>query len=647
MSTINSANIQVGQSNTSANNITLSTSAGGDLVVSKGVAGSLTEISRITNGGLMDAAKVGYLPAGTGAVATTVQSELRKSIHITDYCIADGVTNDTTAFGNLITQVVANGGGNIYLDGKTVYLAAGVVDFSALSNVTFIGPGGFAGPAIASGGVATLGIKVFGSLGSAYSQGAIAKGAKSFFASGNTFIAGQMVLLSNFPTDATDAYTSGGTDIFGNVVRNYANTSSGNLRQTRRKEILEVKAAGSTFTTSWGTTNYYSSATTQFQALTMPTNLTFNNVTFSNLLFYGWYANKIVFSNCNGSGASINMETCINCKVDFSNLDFKQTDARVDFFGASRSFQITGQYKNNNTPSDNGMVKATGCTDYIVDIVCMGGTGVTHGFQADTNFSNDYRGYTDLVNTNYRIKVAAKDMSGGSAVAITTDPYAVAYAGEVTNGIGTVEATSEDAGVSLNGCALVDVRGAIGFQDGSNNSIFLSGTTSCGIYATTKGGTYATGVCTNGRGGQVQQNTDVRGVWVLWPVSPKLAGSVTAGTNTYATAQGYYLRNGNNVRVKGYIACSAINSVAMAGNLVISNLPFTSFGGSGAYADATVGYYGGISFTGGAVQIGGYVSPSSTRIDLTQGGSGLAPSGIPVSGASATMQLMFGAEYQI
>ena len=73
MSTINSANVQVGQSVTPANNITLSTSAGGDLVINKGVFPSLTEISRIKNNGMQDAAKVEFTPSGADAVATTVQ----------------------------------------------------------------------------------------------------------------------------------------------------------------------------------------------------------------------------------------------------------------------------------------------------------------------------------------------------------------------------------------------------------------------------------------------------------------------------------------------------------------------------------------------------------------------------------------------
>jgi len=42
---------------------------------------------------------VGYLPAGTGAVATTVQTELRESVSVLDFgAVGNGITNDAAAF---------------------------------------------------------------------------------------------------------------------------------------------------------------------------------------------------------------------------------------------------------------------------------------------------------------------------------------------------------------------------------------------------------------------------------------------------------------------------------------------------------------------------------------------------------------------
>jgi hypothetical protein len=119
MSTLNALNIRVGQSSTPANNITVNTDTSGDLVFNKGAPGALTEITRIKNNG-----ELAYTPAGTGAVATTVQSKLRESVSVKDFgAVGDGSTDDSAAIQAAIDACV-------YTESKpynsTVYLPSGV-----------------------------------------------------------------------------------------------------------------------------------------------------------------------------------------------------------------------------------------------------------------------------------------------------------------------------------------------------------------------------------------------------------------------------------------------------------------------------------------------------------------------------------------
>jgi hypothetical protein len=133
MSTVKAVQHQVGNNATDSKNIVLTADVStGDLVISKGVYdGTLTEISRIMNAG----GGAQYVPAGTGAVATTVQTKLRESVSVLDFgAVGDGSTNDYAAIQTAINYWVANPVDLVFPSGKNFYVTTAIVaTFSANS----------------------------------------------------------------------------------------------------------------------------------------------------------------------------------------------------------------------------------------------------------------------------------------------------------------------------------------------------------------------------------------------------------------------------------------------------------------------------------------------------------------------------------
>jgi len=113
-----------------------------DLVVSK--IGYLTvTISAIELDDLMAPSgsnSVGYLPAGTGAVATTVQTKLRESVSVKDFgAVGDGTTDDTAAIQAALNAALAAGGGAVTLVRGLTYKVTSKI--SIPSNCGLLGDG--------------------------------------------------------------------------------------------------------------------------------------------------------------------------------------------------------------------------------------------------------------------------------------------------------------------------------------------------------------------------------------------------------------------------------------------------------------------------------------------------------------------------
>ena len=80
---------------------------------------------KATDIGEADSASVTYIPAGTGAVQTSVQSKLRETVSVKDFgAVGDGVTDDTAAL---------NAAANAIVSGQTLLIPAGTYIYNPTS----------------------------------------------------------------------------------------------------------------------------------------------------------------------------------------------------------------------------------------------------------------------------------------------------------------------------------------------------------------------------------------------------------------------------------------------------------------------------------------------------------------------------------
>ena len=125
-----------------------------------------------------------------------------------------------------------------------------------------------------------------------------------------------------------------------------------------------------------------------------------------------------------------------------------------------------------------------------------------------------------------------------------------------------------------------------------------------------------------------------------------LAGSSTAGTNTYS-AGGNVLhsrRDGNKVHCSGVLNVSG-NSVAMAGNLRITGLPYTAEN-IGMNFSVNVSWWTGFTFAGAYTQLSGTIDPATNFIALRKNGSAVTSALLPLTDmAGATCSIVFEATY--
>jgi hypothetical protein len=129
--------------------------------------------------------------------------------------------------------------------------------------------------------------------------------------------------------------------------------------------------------------------------------------------------------------------------------------------------------------------------------------------------------------------------------------------------------------------------------------------------------------------------------------TPTLIGSTTPGTQTYAAngQVGYRTRIGNKVDFNLRVHITA-KDAAMAGNVRIGGLPFTSKNTTNLFGSVSIGYINaGWTFAAGATQIGGIISPNTDYIDLYTFGSGVIGTAVPVASVTAPLVIILSGSY--
>lgn len=127
--------------------------------------------------------------------------------------------------------------------------------------------------------------------------------------------------------------------------------------------------------------------------------------------------------------------------------------------------------------------------------------------------------------------------------------------------------------------------------------------------------------------------------------TPVVAGSATAGANTYSVQVGTYQRRGNRVDVQISIIMTA-KDAAMAGLIKITGLPYAANALANNYASLTVSdWY--LSLDAGYTQVGARIDPGNQFLYVVELGSTKTVANLTPLNVYATTELIITGTYQV
>jgi hypothetical protein len=129
-------------------------------------------------------------------------------------------------------------------------------------------------------------------------------------------------------------------------------------------------------------------------------------------------------------------------------------------------------------------------------------------------------------------------------------------------------------------------------------------------------------------------------------IVPTIAGSTTAGVQTYSLNSGYWWRIGRRIFYDIVIIMTAKDG-ATAGNLQVTGLPVASRNNAaGRIYNATIGGHSNFTFTAGN-QLSATVANNGTTITLFQNGTGLAQAALAAAALNATSAIYLSGSYDV
>jgi hypothetical protein len=599
------------------------------------VQGALDEI--VSDLAASDGASlVGFIQAGTGAVARTAQAKMRDVVSVKDFdAVGDGVTDDTAAIQAAVTA--ANGSTLAFPEGQ--YLISSGVSFNAWSGVV-CGPGEIVCkpatsiPLVLDFTNATNVVWHDVALDMGQTSGTTTGGARSdsgfYLMDARDCVFNNVKITNckfgepiyvNGTSGVSPAASDGSKRIFFNnidcVAISAATVDDGAFINVR-SDFYTSTGGGLYLAASNGCkeSDYTLDATVAYQRTTE--DIYFNNCNFENLdRFAGYNVKNLHLSNVSLKGnytrgltlsPSCENVTWNGGKVSGNaahiNVNFACTDVVISNLIALGETASIGQRHALRTGYGSKRIKFSNITGLGCDqrhIFVEGATDVTFENVSLNNWSGG--------NTTIAVSIAGGH--NGNTSSWVTDrikfigcDLTANYAFKFDDNSGT--ATVADGGVVCDSTCEFNI--SLGFYNSTAPSRKL-------LY-------YGSGTWT-----------------------PALAGATTPGTQTYSyTPQGRYRRQGDVVYFDASIILTAKDGTT-AGALRITGLPFTAANVSNNNASATIGYWTGLTFPANYVQPGAIISPNTSYLNLFRFGSGQTAAQIQPAEAGNTTGFVLSGSY--